>query len=176
MLPRDLYEILPTCSKRTILIEYLIISLIISIVQWLPFISFNYLKMWIHSNLSFLGAICKGTRLLREDQRTDGIGSMSIFSSHVSTNIFWLSVLEIIVTQNRRFRCVCREKKKKRKLDGISTLSRMHVKVRSSSRNPDISTVFELLWIIYRHKDLYHYETSTKYYQHVLKERNWLTV
>ncbi len=26
MLPRDLYEILPTCSKRTILIEYLIIS------------------------------------------------------------------------------------------------------------------------------------------------------
>jgi hypothetical protein len=157
------------------LIEYLIISLIISIVQWLPFISFNYLKMWIHSNLSFLGAVCKGTRLLREDQRTDGIGSMSIFSSHVSTNIFWLSVLEIIVTQNRRFRCVCRERKKERKLDGISTLSRMHVKVRSTFEIW-MSTAVEVLWIIYRHKDLYHYETSTKYCQHVLKERNWLTV
>ncbi len=33
--------------------------------------------MWIHSNLSFLGAICKGTRFLREDRRTDGIGSVS---------------------------------------------------------------------------------------------------
>jgi len=64
---------------------------------------------------------------------------------------------------------------RRNRLDGISTLSRMHVKARSTFEI-FMSTVFELLWIIYRHKDLYNYETSTKYYQHVLKERNWLTV
>jgi hypothetical protein len=62
-------------------------------------------------------------------------------------------------------------RKEESKLDGISTLSRMHVKVRSTFEI-SMSTVFELLSIIYRHKDLYPYETSTKYCQHVLKERN----
>jgi hypothetical protein len=89
-------------------------SLIISIFLWLPFITFNCLKMWIHSNLSFFRTICKRTRPLREDRRTDCIGSMSIVSSRVSTNIFWLSILEIIMTQNRRFRRVRRERKKKK--------------------------------------------------------------
>jgi hypothetical protein len=39
-------------------------SLIISIVLRLPFITFNYLKMWIHSNLSFLRLFVKELDLL----------------------------------------------------------------------------------------------------------------
>jgi hypothetical protein len=38
-----------------------------------------------------------------KDQKTDGRGSMSIFSSHVSMNILLLSVLEVIATQNKTF-------------------------------------------------------------------------
>jgi hypothetical protein len=38
-----------------------------------------------------------------EDRRTDNISSMSIFSSPVSMNIFWVSILEIIVTHNEKF-------------------------------------------------------------------------
>jgi hypothetical protein len=49
--------------------------------------------------------------------KTDVNSPISILPFHVSTNIFWFSVLEITAPQNDNFWCVRRERKKK-KLDG----------------------------------------------------------
>ena len=70
---------------------------------------FNYLKRQRPSNSCFFGAICKRTEPPTKNWKTDGIDSISIFSSRVSTNILWFSNLEIIATENDNFRCVCRE-------------------------------------------------------------------
>jgi hypothetical protein len=51
--------------------------------------------------------------LRTKDLKTDGRDSMSIFSSPVSTVIFWFTILEIIATQNDYFWCVGRGSKKK---------------------------------------------------------------
>jgi hypothetical protein len=49
---------------------------------------FNYLKTEEHQNLSFCWALCRRTEPRTKHVETDGIGSISIFSSRVSTIIF----------------------------------------------------------------------------------------
>jgi hypothetical protein len=73
----------------------------------------SYRPPWLGNfqNLRHLGGDGGGsadrlTPLPTNDRKTDRIGSMSVFSSHVSTNILRFSVLEIIATHNKKFLCV----------------------------------------------------------------------
>ncbi len=82
---------------------------------------FNYLECWkilsLQSKSSFSWAPCKRTETPTKDLKRDLSSSISMFSCRVWTTIFWLSVLEIITTQNTNFWCVRRERKEN-KLDG----------------------------------------------------------
>jgi hypothetical protein len=91
----------------------------------------------------FVGLFLNELDLLGKIGERDGVSSMSIFSSHVSMNIFWLSVLEIIATQNDNFWCVLLDRKKESKLADKLNIGTSHLKERKKIRGQAQYRYFE---------------------------------
>ena len=65
--------------------------------------SFSLSRRSKHAKSSFFGASRTRTKLSTNDRKTNGVGSMSILSSPVSTSRVSLSIAEIIASQKEEF-------------------------------------------------------------------------
>ena len=112
------------------------------ISKWRLTLRFNYRKAWkfkiFDENSSFSDAIYNPTKHDNENLKTEFFGSIMILSSEAWTKIFWLSVAEIMATQNAYFACVRlaiykeRKKERKKELDGILSFTQIRNAMRST--------------------------------------------